>query len=173
MQEDFVICPVDKAANNFGFVCKRLYREAMEKEVGNKDTFTEIQITKSAIVTSIYNKSKEFKLFPNRFKIPSFYGIPKFHKTPIKFRYISSTVGCINNDASHLMTDVLREMLSRINTDSWIIDNNHKILKDMDKINNMHSGLVANITLFSCDFGTLYTSLPHQSLKEVISNVFK
>ena len=71
------------------------------------------------------------------------------------------------------MTDILRELLSRLHDDSWIIDNNLKILKDIVKINNAHSSSVTNIKFFSYDFGTLYTSLPHQDLKEVMACMFE
>ena len=39
IQDKFVIMPVDKAGNNFGFICKKYYAEVLQSEITNSDTF--------------------------------------------------------------------------------------------------------------------------------------
>ena len=39
IQDKYVIMPVDKANNNFGFICKRYYAEVLQYEIINNNTF--------------------------------------------------------------------------------------------------------------------------------------
>ena len=39
IQNKYVIMPVDKAGNNFGFICKKYYAEVLQSEIVNSNTF--------------------------------------------------------------------------------------------------------------------------------------
>ena len=39
IQDKYVIMPVDKAGNNFGFICKKYYAEVLQSEIVNSNTF--------------------------------------------------------------------------------------------------------------------------------------
>ena len=38
LQEQYVMCPIDKAANNLAFICKKYYFQVLLKELGLLNT---------------------------------------------------------------------------------------------------------------------------------------
>ena len=40
LQERYVVCPIDKAANNIAFVCKKYYDQVLLKEFGLLNTIS-------------------------------------------------------------------------------------------------------------------------------------
>ncbi|MEL7079427.1 MAG: reverse transcriptase domain-containing protein [Cyanobacteria bacterium J06582_2] len=94
------------------------------------------------------------------------YAIPKFHKNPTKFRFITSSVNCINKDISVLLNLILNELSDRIELESefsWIIKNNKKVLESLENC-NANPGFPGNHMITTFDFSTLYTALPHDDL---------
>ena len=100
LKKDFVIVPIDKAANNVAFICKHLYALTIIKEL-NLDSHLSNQDDNNTY-TVINNKTKnqiikEHKLYLSKHKINSLnnmqdlrvmYGIPKMHKNPISLRLL-------------------------------------------------------------------------------------
>ena len=97
------------------------------------------------------------------------YWIPKLHKNPYKFRYITAATNCCNTLLSKLVTECLKIIRtfyknycnviyrnSRINK-FWSINNTNNFIEKLTSTNN-----VKQITTF--DFSTLYTSLPQNLL---------
>ena len=67
------------------------------------------------------------------------YFIPKFHKNPIKFRFITSSFNCINKDSSvilNLALNILNEKVQDDCDNSWIIVNNKKVLDAISDCND-------------------------------------
>ena len=94
------------------------------------------------------------------------YVIPKFHKNPTKFRFITSSVNCITKDISILLNLILNELYNRVELESessWIIRNNKRVLESLEECNT-NPGLPGNHMITSFDFSTLYTALPHGDL---------
>ena len=94
------------------------------------------------------------------------YAIPKFHKIPTKFRFITSSVNCITKDISVLLNLILNELSNKVELESefsWIIKNNRKVLKSLEEC-NANPGVPGNHMLTTFDFSTLYTALPHDDL---------
>ena len=94
------------------------------------------------------------------------YVIPKFHKNPTKFRFITSSVNCITKDISILLNLILNELYNRVELESessWIIRNNKRVLESLEEC-NANPGLPGNHMITSFDFSTLYTALPHGDL---------
>ena len=166
IQNRFVIIPVDKANSNFAFICKKYYAQILINEVNSNDTFELCNVNVSNIKDLFVNFLKPYHLSPSCYNIPFIYSIPKFHKNPVKFRFITSSFNCINKDSSIILNLSLNMLYSRIQNDcdnSWIINNNKKVI-DAISYCNENPGMPGNFMLSSFDFSTLYTALPHSDL---------
>ena len=166
IQDKFVIMPVDKAGNNFGFICKKYYAEVLQSEIANSDTFELSAHTLINIRNKCRNFMKKYNITPNNFNIPFMYAIPKFHKIPTKFRFITSSVNCLTKDISVLLNLILNVLSDKVMLESdcsWIIKNNSKVLKKLEEC-NANPGLPGNHMITTFDFSTLYTALPHDDL---------
>ena len=84
-------------------------------------------------------------------RLPSFYWLPKLHKTPYGTRFIAASNRCTTKQLSALLT-------------SWIIDNSKEVL---DRLQNINKNSRAT-SFDSYDFATLYTNIPHDELKNNI-----
>ena len=106
-------------------------------------------------------------------KFPSFYWTPKLHKTPYKYRFIALSFDCTTKPLSVLLTRILSAikgkssnlssvMYSRTGiNEMWILKNSSELLQ---KMNSFCYPKITSIQTF--DFSTLYTSIPHQKLKD-------
>ena len=102
IQNKFVITPVDKAGNNFAFISKKYYAQILISEINSSDTFEISNTTINNLKNVFINFIKRFNIIPS-FKVPFIYCMPKFHKNPIKFRFITSSFDCINKDISIIL----------------------------------------------------------------------
>ena len=68
LHDDFVLVPVDKAANNVALVCKAFYMEVLTKEITDSDTFCNMNSVPNDILDSIntsgYIKSSDRQALP-------------------------------------------------------------------------------------------------------------
>ena len=115
IQDKFVIAPVDKAGSNFSFICKKYYAQILISEIDASDTSEPFDINSSNLKELFINFLKRFNITPSC-KIPFIYCIPKFHKNPVKFRFITSSFNCISNDISiilNLTLDVLYDKIDK------------------------------------------------------------
>jgi len=95
------------------------------------------------------------------------------HKNPSKQRYIAASHSCSTKPLSKLITFALKlvqqthtnycERISKTRglNRMWIVDNSIEVLNNITSCNQ---GIVRNIRTY--DFSTLYTSIPHEKLKE-------
>ena len=89
LQEDFVLVPVDKAANNVVLVCKRYYMQIMTAEIENSSTFNVSHENSVSVMDNIFKSGYGSKC---NNKLPALYCTVKMHKAQISFRFI--TAGC-------------------------------------------------------------------------------
>lgn len=102
------------------------------------------------------------------------YVIPKFHKNPTKFRYITSSVNCITKESAILLNSILDKLVNKIDKESefnWIIKNNYKVLESLKQCND-NPGFPGNFMVATFDFSTLYTTLPHDDLIRCIVSLY-
>ena len=116
LQKLYVIVPVDKAAKNFSFICKKFYKETLEKELG-LDSDNSGSLSYEAVTTSkadVLAKQLGFidsNGFAQQFdSLPFMYLIPKFHKIPTKFRFIVCSSRCATKSVSQPLTKALARM---------------------------------------------------------------
>jgi len=105
-------------------------------------------------------------------QLPFLYWSPKMHKNPIKKRFIAASSSCTTKSTSAVITLCLkliqkahRTYCDRIKTYTgfnfmWICQNSMELQPSLQKKGR---------NLATYDFSTLYTSIPHDKLKEKLS----
>jgi hypothetical protein len=186
LHHNFVMVPIDKAANNVAFICKRYYAIVLLKEMG---LIGEHSSTYEVITNSPTNIIKEqIAKLKNRFCIdvtnddaclPVAYWLPKMHKHPIGKRFIIASKKCAVKQLSKYVTSAFKLFYNSINTyhektkfytginTFWVIQNNEPVLNNIEKINKRSSA--RSISTF--DFSTLYTKIPHDKLLDVLTKL--
>jgi hypothetical protein len=109
--------------------------------------------------------------------LPFLYWIPKMHKTPSKQRFIAASHSCTTKPLSKMITFCLKLIQNTctnfckvINKTRgfnrmWIVNNSVEVLDQISGCNKRNK--VRNVRTY--DFSTLYTSIPHKSLKEQLT----
>ena len=170
IQKFFIITTVDKASNNYGFICKKLYASLILSEINNL-TFNLISVPseKQLVDRAITFSSKHgFPIHPSHFKLPFMFGIPKFHKSPVKCRFISSSVATAYKTLAiiinHLLDQLLGYIVSSNPSFNFIISNSKNVISSLKGVSIQ--------SLISYDFTTLYTNIDldllHNSIKNLI-----
>ena len=105
-------------------------------------------------------------------KLPTLYWLPKLHKRPYKSRFIASSSACLTTELSILYTSCLTAIKNHVvkyytticerngKKLFWSIKNSGEILNKLKSRGFQASGLS------TYDFSTLYTTLPHNLIKE-------
>ena len=186
LSEDFVVTTVDKASNNFVFICKKYYLEVICQELGisfdsnngitiqGNETYKHVPALPSHALIPLHRS------LCNRFNVsmsqsdtclPIIFAIPKLHKTPYKFRFIAGARHSSMKSLSVLLSKVLKHFRQHFRnycktTGSlrglnlyWSVDNSKQVINLLEKVNNSIDFICSG------DFSTLYTKLPHDSVK--------
>ena len=173
----YVLVPADKAANNIVVVCRLHYINTLKQELNGTKAFEETSIDEKSVV---YSHSREI---PNKFAVdvkerqdslPRMYWLPKLHKRPYKARFIANSSSCTTTvyRTFKLVTSCLTAIKAKVikycetvyerswKNMFWPIKNSDEVLSKLKDIGNQ-------ATSFSTyDFSTLYTTLPHNLIKE-------
>jgi len=183
--QKFVIVPVDKASNNFSFICKKFYVSKILNEIGimseDNPTYKISSKTKEEIIFENVCFSKTFGLNPddNDKSLPIMYWTPKMHKNPIGARFIVASKKCSTKLLSKSVSKVFKLIFHQTQNfydkshfyssfkQFWVIENSKPVLDKIEKINLKSNA--KNISTF--DFSTLYTKLPHDDLISVLNNI--
>ena len=186
IKKKYVITVVDKASKNYAFICKWYYMKVIYKELGKLeeegvDTYIPVEETEYNMIDihSDYMKRINITIQEDHKSLPFIYWIPKFHKSPVKARFIiassrSTTKKLANNISiclKHLIL-VRKSYCKKIQDLTgikrwWIIDNNVDVISQIREINE--SSGAKNINTY--DFSTLYTNIPHEKLKVALKNM--
>ena len=146
----------------------------MRSEIVGSDTY-ELSTLSMANIKDKFSKTlQKYNIFPSWYSLPYVYAIPKFHKNPVKFRYITSSVKCLGKEPSVILNAVLDKLMLKIENESehnWIIKNNQKVLQSLEFCNDV-TDLPGNHHISTFDFSTLYTTLPHHDLVRCIVALF-
>ena len=191
LHRHFVIVPIDKAANNYAFICKSFYVSKLLNEVGingnPNNTYSKTNEKIEDLINNNVNLCKKFGLDVDQkqLALPNMYWIPKLHKTPIGSRFIVASRKCATKPITEVVSRIFKMIFAHIESfhnkslfysnykKFWVVQNSFPIINKLDKINSKRNA--KNISTF--DFSTLYTTLPHnlltQVLNELIGFVFK
>ena len=196
LQNDFVIVPIDKAANNISFICKQHYAEVILSELkynqilsnsSSSDTYKYVTQPSADIIKDHRNQlsAHGLQLKEGMDCLPSMYWIPKLHKVPVGNRFIIASPKCSLKPLLKDVTPILKLFQNQIKSfhdknrlwtnvsNFWIIQNNTPVVERIDKINQKKKA----VSVRTFDFSTLYTKIPHNLLKgalcEIVDFCFK
>ena len=186
LQEKYVIVPIDKAANNIAFICKRYYALVLCSELGiagpESSTYTQVYHNSDDIIREHCSQLKNqfnVKVQDDMKTLPDIYWTPKLHKNPAKFRFIIASKYCTLKSLSKKVASVFSLFNKQIETYSrkshfysgvkpyWIISNRDPVLNTIQKSVSRKSAKCVS----SFDFSTLYTKIPHNKLLDVLCQI--
>ena len=148
------MCPIDKAANNIAFICKKYYVQVLLKELGllspTSNTYQQFNDTLRNVLQQQNNSVSGFRLKNNdeEFNCLSCISwLPKMHKIPSGGRFIIAGKKCLNKQLSKHITSGFKPCYSQIDAyhkktyhfsgakTFWVIQNNSLTLEFINKIN--------------------------------------
>ena len=182
LQEQYVMCPIDKAANKIAFICKKYYVQVLLKELGllntTSNTYQQVTDTLHNILQQQNNTIDSILGIKNNDEficLPCIYWLPKMHKIPSGARFIIAGMKCINKLLSKHATSAFKLCYSQIDAyhkkhfsgakTFWVIQNNSLPLGCINKINKIKN--TKQISTFN--FCTLYTKIPHDKLCDILN----
>ena len=182
LQRKFVIVTIDKASNNFAFICKKFYVSKLLSEVSNNlPTYEPCSLSKESLIDKNKSICKKFglEISSKEHSLPLMYWLPKMHKTPIGARFIVASKTCSTKPLTSVISNVFRLIYNHVESfhkkshfysnfnKFWVVQNSFPIVEQLDRINAKKNA--KRISTF--DFSTLYTTIPHDLLIEVLANV--
>ena len=109
--------------------------------------------------------------YENQDKVPTLYWLPKLHKKPYKARFIAYSSSCTTTELSKLLTSCLiavKNMLSSIVKRNMrdMVKTYFGLLKSGEILDKLKARDFNATSLYTYDFSTLYTALPHNLIKD-------
>ena len=124
-------------------------------------------------------KTLSFDLKERQDRRPTMYWLPKLLKRPYKARFIANSSSCTTTELSKLLTSCLTAVKNHVirycekvykrsgKNLFWSIKNSGEVL------NKLKSRGFRATSLSTYDFSTLYTTLPHNLIKEKLINLIE
>ena len=185
LSSSFIICSVDKASNNYVFVCKKFYLLTLLNELGydltslecrGNSTYHPVNSVEDDIIQEHVNFIKDnfnIRVSEDNLCLPRIFWIPKLHKNPYKSRFIAGASKCTTlkqiSVAVNKACKVLKEYFSKycssvynntgINCD-WSINSSKQFLERLPRLE------IFNMQVY--DFTTLYTNLDLQVVQSLL-----
>ena len=103
-------------------------------------------------------------------RVPTLYWLPGLHKNPYKARFIANSSSCTTTELSKLLTSCLTAVKKHVRSGInlfWSIKNSGEIL-DKLKARDFNA-----TSLSTYDFSTLYTTLPHNLIKDKLIDLIE
>ncbi len=122
LQQSFVITYMDKCCNNFLFVCKKFYVSSVFSELNSPVGAYEVSnLAQSVILKShlSFNKAHNFKGVKCGPRLLFLCAVWKFHKNPIKPRFICAASSSSLTDVSKWLCSFFKAMFPTVN-DLWV-----------------------------------------------------
>ena len=185
----YVMVPVDKAANNIAFICKRFYAMVLLQELGligsTTSTYTKLdQLSPNDVIEKHITELKQkFNITVGKemSTLPDIYWIPKLHKNPVKFRFIIASKHCTTKTLSKNVSSIFSLFQKQVDTyykkshffsgikSYWVVQDRGPVLESVKKSLARRSAKC----LSSFDFSTLYTKIPHDKLIDVLTKIIE
>ena len=172
----YVLVPADKSTNHVVVVCRLHYVNTLKQELDGTRAYLETDTDEVSVVNAHLNDLPvKFSVCVNegQDKLPTMYWLPKLHKRPYKARFIA------NSELSKLLTSCLTAIKSHVirycetvyETSNknwfWSIKNSGEVLSKL-KCRGFRA-----TSLSTYNFSTLYTTLPHNLIKEKLLDLIE
>jgi len=187
LHSKYVMVPIDKAANNIAFVCKRFYALVLLEELGligsTTSTYTILdQLSPDNVIKQHITELKQkfnITVEDKMSTLPDIYWIPKLHKNPVKFRFIIASKHCTTKTLSKNVSSMFSLFQKQVDTyykkshffsgikSYWIVQDRGPVLEAIKKSLARRSAKCVS----SFDFSTLYTKIPHDKLIDVLTKI--
>ena len=159
-------------------MCKKYNLEVVAKEITATTTYEPVTDSKEDIIREHlqYMSNSHIAVKHELHCLPLFYWLPKLHKRPYGERFIAASYKCTRKPLSKILTTCLNMIIihyrqycngiyARTGVNCfWVIENSQQVLNTLSRINYFSSAKHND----SHDFSTLYTSIPHDSLKHAL-----
>ena len=160
---------------------KKILINTLKQELSTAKTYEHNRLDKTSIVDRHRcHMATKFGLFvdEDHSKLPTLYWLPKLHKRPYKSRFIANSSACTTTELSILLTSCLTAIKNHVikycttvyerngKKLCWSIKNSGEILNKLKSRGFLASGLS------TYDFSTLYTTLPHNLIKEETNRIY-
>lgn len=177
LQKEFVIATVDKAAGNYSFTCKFLYRRILLDELNKQHSpYQAVAASQQEILQSHQRLLVTHSMWDSRAvfaKLPYLYFLNKFHKTPFAARFIAGSAMCSTKKLSVFVSKVLKFFLKKLKQkdDRLFRESGGNIrrffvVSSFQAVSKFASKWKCrDRVLGSGDFSTMYTAIPHGDLK--------
>jgi hypothetical protein len=122
LQQSFVITYMDKCCNNFVFVCKKFYVSSVFSELNSPvGAYVVSNLIQFAVLKFhlSFNKAHNFNGVKCGPRLPFLCAVWKFHKNPIKFRFICAASSSSLTDVSKWLCAFFKAMFPTVN-DLWV-----------------------------------------------------
>lgn len=172
LQKHLVIVPTDKAARNASFICKRLYHRILSKEFSESGAY-ETQLCSLEDVVRAHTEFLDPKHLFGSDRLGYLYFLPKLHKPVASQRFIASLADCTTTHCSRLLTKALALVLHTLREKDdtniritgvrryFVVDGYEEVADFIHKYRRT-SHTMRN--LYTGDFSTMYTTIPHDDL---------
>jgi hypothetical protein len=177
LTKHLVIVPIDKASNNLALVCKSLYSEILKSEL-QSNAYEPCDETEDEIISRHGKYLEKLHMMGEEF-LPFLYMMPKFHKEPISYRFIAASKRCTTSKLSSILSDILTFIIRSLRKKD---DDNIRtsgirryfITETFEEVTTFLTqwkrSKKARGGLYTGDFSTMYTSIPHNELFEGIES---
>lgn len=176
LQNDFIIVPVDKAASNYAIICKKFYADKLSEELNNIKYYKKVELNSNTIIKKFNAYIKKAKsLYSYHFSISNYHSFPflfmtpKFHKTPVKFRFICCNSIGIGKSFNVKLQNFLKKIYGFLkfkyknSSYFWCLDNSFELLSCLNDSCN---------SFYTYDFENLFSNIPIDLLYTTLKNIF-
>ena len=180
LHRQLVFVATDKAANNFAVICKFFYCHTLRSELAVANGAYELtQTPRDEIIANHARYLGSLRLYQKNKGLPFFYWLPKFHKEPVGSRFIAASSRCTTAMLSTLLSKCLSLVLRtlREKDNKGIIDTGVRRFFVVDTYEEVAGFFarwkrseiaVMRTGLYTGDFSTMYTTIPHEALFHAI-----
>ena len=129
LHDNFVLVPADKATNNVIVVCKKYYLDVVIMELCSTSTYKKVNSDCMSVINRHldYMFKSGIDVCEQHERLPSFYWLPKLHKTPYGTRFIAASNRCTTKQLSALLTSCFKTIITRAGTINRLIDYRNRL----------------------------------------------
>jgi hypothetical protein len=187
IKKSYIICSVDKAGNNFSFICKKFYVSILMKELGfdyetlqcvGNDTYKPCTEDIDHYVRFLSDSIQEnfnIEVGSGDMCLAKIFWNPKLHKVPYKARFIAGAKQCATKPLNVIVNSCLKVLRENFKKYCLTIYNNSgintfwSIESSTQFLDNIRDKTIYNLQVY--DFTTLYTNLDLKEVENMMSEV--
>ena len=187
LKNEYIICRIDKASNNFVFICKKFYIQTLIQELGfdevtfdsiGNDTYKPCEENEEYYVDQISStllRRYGIKVEHENMCLPRIFWNPKLQKDPYKARFIAGAKHCATKPLNIMVNSSLKLLREYFGKYCEAIYNNScinqfwSIESSIQFLNILRNNEVYNLQVY--DFTTLYTMLDLKEVEDMINEV--